>query len=64
MAVRKIEVARVQKDLTQEELANLVGFIRQTIGVIEEGKYNLTLKLCIDIARALNKTLDDLFWEG
>ena len=63
MAVSKIKIARVEKDLTQEELANLVGITRQTIGLIEAGKYNPTLKLCIDIAKALGKTLNDLFWE-
>jgi putative transcriptional regulator len=63
MAVSKIKIARVEKDLTQEELANLIGVSRQTIGLIESGKYNPTLKLCIDIAKALGKTLNDLFWE-
>lgn len=41
----------------------LVNVTRQTIGLIELGKYNPTLKLCIDIAKALDKTLDNLFWE-
>ncbi len=36
---------------------------RQTIGLIEAGDYNPTLNLCIAICRALNKTLNDLFWE-
>jgi len=63
LAVSKIKIARVEKDLTQEELANLVGVTRQTISLIEAGKYNPTLKLCLEIAKALGKTLDDLFWE-
>lgn len=63
MTVSKVKVARIEKGLTQQELANLVQVTRQTIGLIELGKYNPTLKLCIDIARALDKTLDDLFWE-
>ncbi len=56
-------MARIEKDLSQEELANLVGVTRQTIGLIEAGKYNPSLKLCIAICRALDKTLNDLFWQ-
>ena len=51
------------RDLSQEDLANLVGVTRQTIGLIEAGNYNPTLRLCVAICRALGKTLDDLFWE-
>lgn len=60
----KMKVARVQKDLTQEELADMVGVTRQTIGMIETGNYNPTLNLCIEICKALDRTLDDLFWEN
>lgn len=63
LAVSKVKIARIEKGLTQQELAQLVQVTRQTIGLIELGKYNPTLKLCIDIARALDKTLNDLFWE-
>lgn len=49
--------------MSQEDLANEVGVTRQTIGLIEAGNYNPTLKLCIAICKALNKTLNDLFWE-
>lgn len=49
--------------MNQEDLANIVGVTRQTIGLIESGNYNPTLKLCIAICKALNKTLNDLFWE-
>lgn len=59
----KLKAARVEKDLSQEELAKIVGVTRQTIGLIELGKYNPTLKLCLAICKALSKTLDDLFWE-
>lgn len=45
------------------DLANTVGVTRLTIGLIEAGKYNPTLKLCIAICKALGKTLNDLFWE-
>lgn len=59
----KLKLARVEKDLSQEDLANLVGATRQTIGLIELGKYNPSIKLCIKIANTLDKTLNDLFWE-
>ena len=54
---------RKRSGLSQEELANLVGVTRQTIGMIEAGKYNPTLNLCLAICKALHKTLDELFWE-
>jgi len=59
----KLKLARVEKDLSQEELAKLVGVARQTIGLIELGKYNPTLSLCMSICKVLSKTLDELFWE-
>ena len=58
----KIKIARIERGLSQQDLADLVGVTRQTIGLIEKGKYNPTLNLCIGIAKALNKTLNDLFW--
>lgn len=59
----RIKAARAEKDLSQEDLAELVGVTRQTIGMIEAGKYNPSLNLCIAICKALGKTLDELFWE-
>ena len=53
---------RRERGISQEELANLVGVTRQTIGMIEAGKYNPSLNLCIAICKALGKTLDELFW--
>ena len=58
-----LRLARIENNLSQQELADLVNVTRQTIGLIEKGDYNPTLNLCIKIARALNKTLDQLFWE-
>lgn len=63
MKNKKLKIARVEKDMSQEDLANIVGVTRQTIGLIETGNYNPTLKLCIAICNALDKTLNDLFWE-
>ena len=59
--VNKVRLARVEKDLTQEELADLVGVTRQTIGLIEAGRYNPTLNLCLLISRVTDKRLDELF---
>lgn len=58
----KMKIARIECDLSQEQLAVAVGVTRQTIGLIEAGKYNPSLNLCIAICKALNKTLDELFW--
>jgi putative transcriptional regulator len=63
MKNKKMKIARIEKDLSQEELAEIVGVTRQTIGLIESGKYNPSLNLCIAICKALDKTLNDLFWE-
>lgn len=59
----RLRLARVEKGLSQQDLADLVDATRQTIGLIESGHYNPTLNLCVRIARALGKTLDQLFWE-
>ena len=58
----RLKLARVERNLTQAELADLVGVTRQTIGLIEGGGYNPTLNLCIRLAQATGKTLDELFW--
>ncbi len=60
----RLRIARIEKDLSQEDLANMVGATRQTIGLIEAGRYNPSLNLCIAICKATGKTLNDLFWEG
>ena len=59
----KMKLARIERSLSQQQLADRVDATRQTIGLIEKGKYNPSLKLCVKIATALGKTLDQLFWE-
>ena len=59
----RLKAARAAKDLSQQELAELVGVSRQTINAIEKGDYNPSIRLCIDNCKALDKTLDELFWE-
>ncbi|WP_068673537.1 helix-turn-helix transcriptional regulator [Oceanobacillus sp. Castelsardo] len=58
-----VKIMRMKMSMTQEQLAKRVGATRQTIGLIEKGEYNPSLQLCVAIAKELNKTLDDLFWE-
>jgi len=59
---RQMKAARAEYGLSQEQLAEAVGVTRQTISMIESGKYNPTLNLCVAICKALGKTLNDLFW--
>lgn len=59
----KLKMARMEKELSQIELARRAGVTRQTIGMMEAGDYNPSLNLCIAICKELGKTLDDLFWE-
>lgn len=59
----KLKMARVEKDMSQEQLADAVGVTRQTIGLIEAGNYNPTIRLCIAICKTLDKSLNELFWE-
>ena len=59
----RMKSARALKDYSQQELADKVGVSRQTINAIEKGDYNPTINLCISMCKALDKTLDELFWE-
>ena len=62
MKNKRMKIARLEKDMNQEDLAKAVGVTRQTIGMIESGNYNPTLNLCIAICDVLDKSLNDLFW--
>jgi len=46
---------------TQEQLAQKVGVRRETIGYLEKGNYNPSLKLAAKVARVLNSTIEELF---
>ena len=59
----KLKAARAANDLSQQALADIVGVSRQTVNAIEKGDYNPSIKLCISICKALDRTLDELFWE-
>ncbi|MCC2083435.1 transcriptional regulator [Staphylococcus sp. HMSC068D08] len=62
--MNKVKVYRGYSKISQLELARAVGVSRQTINMIENGKYNPSLKLCVNIAKTLGTTLDTLFWEN
>ncbi len=59
----KLKSLRASKDISQKQLADMVGVTRQTINAIENGDYNPSIKLCIAICRVLGSTLDKIFWE-
>ena len=59
----KMKFRRIELNMSQTELANRTGVTRQTIGLIEAGEFNPSIKLCQAICRALGVTLNDLFWE-
>ncbi len=59
----RMRAARREAGLSQAQLAKQVGVTRQTICSVEAGDYNPTLNLCKLICKALNRTLDDLFWD-
>ena len=58
----RVKILRVTNgDLTQQQLADLIGCSRQTIHSIESGKFVPSVELALKIARALNSKVEDLF---
>jgi len=57
----KIHELRKERNIQQAELAELVGVRRETIGKLENGKYNPSLKLALDIAKVFGKTVEEIF---
>ncbi|MCL5010992.1 MAG: helix-turn-helix transcriptional regulator [Patescibacteria group bacterium] len=57
----KVKEFRIKRDLTQEELARRVGVRRETIVFLEQGKYNPSLKLALNIAKELGAPVGELF---
>jgi putative transcriptional regulator len=61
----RIRECRARLNMTQEELAKIVGVRRETIVFLEQGKYNPSLRLAHDVAKALKTKIDELFiFEG
>lgn len=63
MRVLKTRIHEFRKDLNMQQidLANEVGVRRETIGNLENGKYNPSLKLAMDIASVFGKTVEEIF---
>ena len=57
----KIKEHRAKHNLTQEKLAEMVGVRRETIIYLEQGKYNPSLRLAHNVAKALQATIDEVF---
>lgn len=57
-----LKVARAEKNLTQQELAKLVGVSRQTVSSIETGQFNPSAKLALILCIALEKKFEELFY--
>jgi putative transcriptional regulator len=58
----KVKEFRIKKGLTQEELAGRVNVRRETIVFLEQGKYNPSLKLALNISQELNVPVRKLFY--
>jgi putative transcriptional regulator len=58
----RLKEIRLQKQITQESLAGAVGVTRQSIIAIEQGKFSPSVKLALELAKALKVSLEDLFW--
>lgn len=59
--ITKIKEYRENSGMKQAELAELVNVRRETIVCLENGRYNPSLKLAMDIAKVFNVTVEDLF---
>ncbi|MCQ6522012.1 MULTISPECIES: helix-turn-helix transcriptional regulator [Bacillus] len=59
--ITRIKEYRAKLNMTQEDLAKNVGVRRETISHLEKGKYNPSLQLAYDIAKALHSTIDEVF---
>lgn len=64
MAVLKSTLHELRREakMQQAELAEIVGVRRETIGNLEAGRYNPSLKLALDIAHVFHKNVEDVFW--
>lgn len=58
----KLKLARAEKNLSQEEVAKMVGVSRQTIIAIESGAFNPSAKLACLLCVALDKKFEEIFF--
>ena len=61
MIRNRIREYRARQGMKQEELARLVGVRRETIGNLEKGRYNPSLKLAMDIAQVFGRPVEEIF---
>ncbi len=61
MMKTRIKELRARHNLTQEDLARIVGVRRETIVFLEKGKYNPSLQLAHDVAKALKSKIEEIF---
>ena len=57
----RLKKYRQQKDMTEEQLAKQVGVRRETIMRLEKAQYNPSLKLAVDISRAVEAPIEEIF---
>ena len=57
----RLEALRKERGIRQEELANALGVSRQTIGSLENGRYNPSIQLAFKIARYFQKSIEEIF---
>ncbi|BCP59145.1 TPA: helix-turn-helix transcriptional regulator [Streptococcus suis] len=60
--MNRVKDYRLLQGISQLDLAKAIGVSRQTINMIENNKYNPSLDLCINLAKALQTDLNSLFW--
>ena len=60
--MNRVKDYRLLLGISQLDLAKAIGVSRQTINMIENNKYNPSLDLCINLAKALETDLNSLFW--
>ncbi len=60
--MNRVKVYHLLLGISQLDLAKAIGVSRQTINMIENNKYNPSLDLCINLAKALQTDLNSLFW--
>lgn len=57
-----LKTIRLRRGLTQEVLAEMVGVTRQSVIAIEKGKYVPSVRLALELARALETPFEEVFW--
>ena len=59
--INTLKVQRAKKNITQEQLAHLVGVTRKTINTVEKGKYIPSTYLALKLSKALDVSVEEIF---